>query len=794
VRPSVKPAFWVIFFSGLAVVLVICGAQAAQSGTAFLQTVGDQVSIITATQTSTPTTTPTATLTATPSSTPIEVVVEEPVINPAYAGMCDSYWYSYTNNRGYSAFLTLNVNDSAASANSGEWRPNLTKPGYYSIEAYIPTHLPIAWECPEKIIPYDTSDARYTIQHVNGRTIVTGTQKSYSDEWLHLGEFLFYDGTSGSVTLTDLNGEEKFTSTVSFSGLRFTWQRPPPASSFLPLISKQASFVITSTVSIQNAPAFDQCHLPTSAQMQTWWNYSPYRITNVYLGGGLLYHKCIVPDASWISAIRNQGWGIIPTWVGPQAPCSSYKLHMSSDPVIAYQQGQAEADAASLAAWQIGLTGSGMGGTILYYDMENFNPANWACRQAAQSFISGWTERLHYLGNRAGAYGGGCTSYVSDWADAIYPPDNLWVAAYISPARYRKNVSLFGITCLPDNLWVNHQRIRQYAAGHNETWGNVTFNIDSNIADAEVVTQTSKTATLVNTVSIPSTEYEIIDYSITPDSPEQNWLIVNGVLYRSITSVSRWQPAYVPPGSMSMRKISFLDKKKGWLIAASDDHNYSLFTTSDGGVAWSEITSLPIDAGWSPQSIQFTDTQNGWIAIKNLTRNNFSIGRVLRTFDGGISWQSLDLPIGEAIRFTTTDIGWIAGGVGGNEFFQTQDSGLTWHPVSLHLPEDTELNISLPYFYDPTCGILPVINLADDGTHLTLYTTHDSGETWELMNTYPDIPEGLTTVNFITPQIGWGTSNIGTCQTINDVKDCNIQTKLWRTQDGGLNWEEIEIP
>jgi photosystem II stability/assembly factor-like uncharacterized protein len=401
---------------------------------------------------------------------------------------------------------------------------------------------------------------------------------------------------------------------------------------------------------------------------------------------------------------------------------------------------------------------------------------------------------LHNLGNRAGAYGGGCTSYVSDWANIIHPPDNLWVAAYISPARYRKNVSLFGITCLPDNLWVNHQRIRQYASGHNETWGNITFNIDSNIADAEVVSQTSKMATLVNTVSTPSTEYEISDYYTNPDSLEQSWLIVDGMLYRSITSESRWQPASLPLGNMSMRKIYFLDDKMGWVITASDDQNYSLFSTYNGGVDWSEIASLPIDTGWSPQSILFTDMHNGWIAIKNLTRSNFSIGRVLRTIDGGISWQSLDLPIGEAVGFTTTNIGWIAGGVGGNEFFRTQDSGLTWYPVPLPLPEDTELNISLPSFYDPVNGILPVINMAGDSTRLILYATHNSGETWELMNTYTDIPEGLTAVNFVTPQIGWGTSNIGTCQTINDVKECNIQTKLWRTQDGGLNWEDIEIP
>ena len=43
---------------------------------------------------------------------------------------------------------------------------------------------------------------------------------------------------------------------------------------------------------------------------------------------------------------------------------------MSSDPSAAYQEGRQEAQAASAAATSMGLTNYGMGGTIIYYDME----------------------------------------------------------------------------------------------------------------------------------------------------------------------------------------------------------------------------------------------------------------------------------------------------------------------------------------------------------------------------------------------------------------------------------------
>jgi hypothetical protein len=107
--------------------------------------------------------------------------------------MCDSYWYSYTNSRGYQAYLTLNVNDPSESTNSGEWRPTISQTGYYSVEAYIPYHNPINWECPEKIISSDTSDAHYRIYHANGQTLITSTQNIYSNEWLPLGEHLRYE-------------------------------------------------------------------------------------------------------------------------------------------------------------------------------------------------------------------------------------------------------------------------------------------------------------------------------------------------------------------------------------------------------------------------------------------------------------------------------------------------------------------------------------------------------------------------------------------------------------------------
>jgi photosystem II stability/assembly factor-like uncharacterized protein len=807
VRSTTKSIICVITLSFLGIILILTGAQAAQSKTTTAVSgskanstfTPDALVILTATLTATPTATltPTATATATPPPAPIEIIVEDPVIYPPYGELCASYWYSYTNVRGHYAYLTLNVEDQYLSTNGGVWRPQITSPGFYRIEAFIPAHPAVPWECPPGTIEHDTSDARYIIQHANGQVLITGTQNLYSNDWLPLGEYLFRPGSGAYVTLTDLNSEVNFTSTVSFSAMRFTWLRDAPELFFLPLVNKEPPEEVTGTVSIQNAPAFDQCHLATVEQMQNWWNNSPYRITNVYIGGGLLYHECTVPDANWINSVRSQGWGMIPTWVGPQAPCSIYRLRMSSDPDEAYLQGQAEADAAALTASQIGLTSSGLGGTIIYYDMEGFSPANDECREAVKSFLSGWTQRLRVLNNRSGAYGGTCTSYIRDWA-AINPPDNIWAAAwYQDPDDIPEDpmdVPLFGLTCLPDDLWTEHQRIRQYRASHNETWGHVSFNIDSNIADAEVATPLNPAAGFLPEILITNDTSEITDLYLS-NSNGVGLLVENGKLYASPQGNSIfWQPRSYLPTELAMRKLFFLDENTGWSIASSDQESYSLFSTADGGASWINISTLPINAGWEPASLQFTTPHSGWLAVMKNTRSNFSVGSLLHTTDGGLHWQVSELPFGGEVRFSTEVNGWISGGVDGNEFYQTLDGGRSWYPVSLSIPPGDISRISSPSFGDPQNGILPITVQTQVGIELYIFTTYNGGETWQPSGKTADLPEGLLDVHFVTPEFGWGTTNSGTCQTTSLIKACTLQSMLWASIDAGKTWEAVNTP
>lgn len=226
---------------------------------------------------------------------------------------------------------------------------------------------------------------------------------------------------------------------------------------------------------------FDKCTAATIAQMQTWWNNSPFYDVNIYMSGR--NRGCSQPQltAAWVNSVTAQGWGLIPTIVGYQSPCtaSTTSAKFSSDPVVAEQQGRGEADIAIADANNLGLTQ----GTVLYYDMERYDDLSGtgACSTPTKAFLKGWTDRVKELGYISGVYGSPFNAN-GDWINMppASQPDIVWLA------RWNNVMSVWGVAPLPDTFWTNHQRIHQWLGPRDETWGGVTFNIDNNISDAPV--------------------------------------------------------------------------------------------------------------------------------------------------------------------------------------------------------------------------------------------------------------------------------------------------------------------
>jgi|GEM_PF-2044523 len=305
---------------------------------------------------------------------------------------------------------------------------------------------------------------------------------------------------NGSSAVVNCSSTIRFLRTIDGGA---TWQSLalPSVQSDTTRAATLSAGRVTTTNSLSNlgnsqiliGQGFDACEIPTLSQMQTWSVYSPYKAVNLYIGGSSRACDNLALNAAYIKRLYQQGWKFIPTWVGPQAPCTNYLTRMSGDPATAYNQGVTQANLAVESLAELGLTYPDKTGSVVYYDIEYYG-TNTACRAAVNSFMDGWVSQMHARGNLAGVYGSTlCNTGLSDFRTIPNVPDAVWLASWYynigSPYNtYDPTASVWDYlsSCMVPSAWANHQRIRQYAGPHNETWGNLTLEIDSDVLDGIV--------------------------------------------------------------------------------------------------------------------------------------------------------------------------------------------------------------------------------------------------------------------------------------------------------------------
>lgn len=222
-------------------------------------------------------------------------------------------------------------------------------------------------------------------------------------------------------------------------------------------------------------PGFDKCTTPSTADMRSWLD-SPYRAVNIYFGGSnrACPHQ---PELTtqWVSTVTANGWALIPTYVGLQSKCQGYKPNKFTD-ANATASGRANADDAVAGMQALGLGA----GTPVYFDMEPFNTSNDTCRHAAVKFISAWTAELHAQGYRSGLYAHPAMGLKPLVNNSDPKPDDVWWP------RYDGNPSTTAEPTLAAGTFT-HRRIHQYAGSTTTTVHGVTFSIDRDSVDADVV-------------------------------------------------------------------------------------------------------------------------------------------------------------------------------------------------------------------------------------------------------------------------------------------------------------------
>jgi hypothetical protein len=242
---------------------------------------------------------------------------------------------------------------------------------------------------------------------------------------------------------------------------------PPPWISLAPryeaAAAAQRSGLRPRDVTDGGGLGFDACTVPSTSVMSTWKTSSPYHAIGFYFGGS--ERACAQPNLTpgWVSTESAAGWTFFPLYVGPQA-----EFGQLSSP--ASQGVSAAQDAANQAA-AVGISA----GSVLYYDMEAYPSSDNA---AVLQFENAWTNTLHNEGYFSGFYSSsasGITALVDNYT-SYQMPDVIdfadWNGSQTTADSY-----------VPSGDFAQHQRIHQYAGGHNETYGGDLINIDSDYLD-----------------------------------------------------------------------------------------------------------------------------------------------------------------------------------------------------------------------------------------------------------------------------------------------------------------------
>lgn len=231
---------------------------------------------------------------------------------------------------------------------------------------------------------------------------------------------------------------------------------------------------------------FDQCVAPTQTSMTKWLRNSPFLAVGIYVSGNSRACRS-QPNLSdtWVKKQLSDGWKVLPIVLGPQASCSSRYPKYRDDPTIsavkangyaaATAQGKAEAVKSAVDVASYGIAK----GSTIWYDLEAFDTGNTKCRESALRFVSAWNTQMRAQGYVPGFYSSAASGIrMIDDARVTRPgvfdlPSQIWIADWNGRADTNS-------TYIRSDGWANGARMKQYRGGHNETWGGVTINIDSN--------------------------------------------------------------------------------------------------------------------------------------------------------------------------------------------------------------------------------------------------------------------------------------------------------------------------
>jgi len=230
----------------------------------------------------------------------------------------------------------------------------------------------------------------------------------------------------------------------------------------------------------------------------------------------------------------------------------------------------------------------------------------------------------------------------------------------------------------------------------------------------------------------------------------------SGTIIHTDNGGNTWE--YQQSGTQNdLRDVHFIDRQTGWAAGADN----TLLRTDDGGQSWQLLTVSGDTAGFF-FAIYFADEETGWAVSR---------GRVLRTLDGGTTWEaqaSWERGGSAMICFVNSQVGYVRPAID-TLLYKTTDGGQQWSTLPMKsLRWETDL-----YFVDSQHGWVcntkaPSSSWPD---YANVFGTIDGGITWTCLDTLKEVRH-LSAIFFVDDQLGWVAS----------------PDKIYQTTDGGNTW------